>query len=333
MANSSVRYFIFDIESVADGDLISKVRYPGEALTPEKAIETYAAERMEQFGSEFIPYTFHLPVSIAVIKINADFKILDIVTLDAPKYRPHALTKLFWDGWKAYKMPTLVTFNGRTFDIPLLELAAFRFGIAIPQWFNIYAKNWEQKRGRYNQGSHLDLQDIITNFGATRLNGGLNLCANIVGRPGKMGVAGHMVQSLFNEGKMQEINDYCRCDVLDTYFVFLRTAVLMGDITLDREIELVAQTQAWLAEQAEEFPVYQEYLDQCEVWINPWDEADEADPVGADETDPVSADETDPVSANETDPVSADPDEAKGEFENGDDKPNADEPPQVNATE
>jgi len=95
----------------------------------------------------------------------------------------------------------------------------------------------------------------------------------------------------------------------------------------------VAQTQAWLAEQAEEFPVYQEYLDQCEVWINPWDEADEADPVGADETDPVSADETDPVSANETDPVSADPDEAKGEFENGDDKPNADEPPQVNATE
>lgn len=276
MANSSVRYFIFDIESVADGDLISKVRYPGENLSPEKAIETYAAERMEQFGSEFIPYTFHLPVSIAVVKINSDFEILDIVTLDAPEYRPHVLTKLFWEGWKAYKMPTLVTFNGRSFDIPLLELSAFRFGIPIPEWFNIYAKSWEQKRGRYNQGSHLDLQEVITNFGATRLNGGLNLCANIVGRPGKMGVAGHMVQSLYNEGKMQEINDYCRCDVLDTYFVFLRTAVLMGEITLDREIELVEHTQAWLADQAKEYPVYQEYLDQCETWVNPWDEPEES---------------------------------------------------------
>lgn len=276
MANSTVRYFIFDIESVADGELISKVRYPGQGLTAAKAIEVYSAELMEKFGSEFIPYTYHLPVSIAVIKINSDFEILDIVTLDAPQYRPHVLTKLFWDGWKAYQMPTLVTFNGRTFDIPLLELAAFRYGVAIPDWFNIYSKNWEQKRGRYNQGSHLDLQDIITNFGATRLNGGLNLCANIVGRPGKMGVAGHMVQSLFNEGKMQEINDYCRCDVLDTYFVFLRTAVLMGEISLDREIELVVQTQQWLADQADEFPVYREYLDQCDVWNNPWVEESSA---------------------------------------------------------
>lgn len=270
MANSTVRYFIFDIESVADGELIAKVRYPGQGLTAAKAIETYSAELMEKFGSEFIPYTYHLPVSIAVIKINSDFEILDIVTLDAPQYRSHVLTKLFWDGWRAYKMPTLVTFNGRTFDIPLLELAAFRYGIAIPEWFNIYSKNWEQKRGRYNQGSHLDLQDVITNFGATRLNGGLNLCANIVGRPGKMGVAGHMVQSLFNEGKMQEINDYCRCDVLDTYFVFLRTAVLMGEISLDREIELVDQTQQWLTDQTDQFPVYQEYLDQCRDWENPW---------------------------------------------------------------
>ena len=260
MANTSVRYFIFDIESVSDGDLISSVRYPGENLSSQKAIETYSAELFEKFGSEFIPYTYHLPVAIAVIKINSDFEILDIVTLDAPEYRSHVLTKLFWEGWKAYQMPTLVTFNGRTFDIPLLELAAFRYGVAIPEWFNIYAKNWEQKRGRYNQGSHLDLQDIITNFGATRLNGGLNLCANIVGCPGKMGVAGHMVQSLFNEGKMQEINDYCRCDVLDTYFVFLRTAVMMGDITIERENELVVQTKQWLTDQSEEFPVYREYL-------------------------------------------------------------------------
>lgn len=295
MPNPAARYFIFDIESVADGDLIAKVRYPGDRLTPAEAIDRYSAERMEQTGSEFIPYTFHLPVAIAIVKIDAEFQIIDIVTLDVPEYRPHVLTKHFWEGWKAYRMPTLVSFNGRSFDIPLMELSAFRFGVAIPEWFNIYGKSWEQKRGRYNQTSHLDLQEVITNFGATRLNGGLNLCANIVGRPGKMGVAGHMVQSLFNEGKLQEINDYCRCDVLDTYFVFLRTAVLMGEITLDRELELVEHTQTWLKDRAEEFPVYQEYLDQCSVWENPWaTEASEKEATGREGTENTTTDNTPP---------------------------------------
>ena len=36
-----------------------------------------------------------------------------------------------------------------------------------------------------------------------------------------------------NRGKLAEINNYCRCDVLDTYFVFLRTRVLVGQLTLD----------------------------------------------------------------------------------------------------
>ena len=35
-----------------------------------------------------------------------------------------------------------------------------------------------------------------------------------------------MVQDMYDAGRLAEINDYCRCDVLDTYFVFLRTRVL-----------------------------------------------------------------------------------------------------------
>ena len=167
-------------------------------------------------------------------------------------------------------MPTLVSFNGRTFDNPLLELAAYRFGISIPDWFNLNARTYEQKRNRYNQDSHLDLQEVMTNFSASRFNGGLNLAANLVGKPGKMGIAGHMVQDLYNEGQLRRINDYCRCDVLDTYFVLLRTKILTGEITLEREAELIAETTAWLEERAEEFPVYREYLEQCSPWENPW---------------------------------------------------------------
>jgi hypothetical protein len=33
---SDVGYFIFDVESAADGELIANVKYPGEALSPNK---------------------------------------------------------------------------------------------------------------------------------------------------------------------------------------------------------------------------------------------------------------------------------------------------------
>lgn len=271
MPSPAVSYLVFDIESIADGDLIAKVRYPSENYSPEKAIEVYCSERMEQFGTEFIPYTYHIPVSVAIIKIGVDLRIIDIVTLDSPEYRPHIITKHFWDGWKAYKMPTFVSFNGRTFDIPLMEMSAFRYGVSAPNWFNMQERTYDQKRNRYNHSSHLDLQEVLTNYGATRLNGGLNLVANILGKPGKMGIAGHMVQDLYNKGELNRINDYCRCDVLDTYFVLLRTKVLTGELTLDDEKRLIDDAMEWLEMKSEEFPVYKEYLGQCSTWTNPWE--------------------------------------------------------------
>jgi predicted PolB exonuclease-like 3'-5' exonuclease len=193
-----------------------------------------------------------------------------MVALDEPEYRPHMLTKHFWQGWDAYRRPTLVSFNGRTFDVPLMELAAFRYGLGVPGWFNVDAKTWDQNRNRYNLHAHLDLHDVLTNFGATRFNGGLNLAANVLGKPGKMDVQGHMVQDLHDEGKLAEVNDYCRCDVLDTYFVFLRVSVLLGRISLEREQELIETSRQWLEQRAASTPVYAMYLENWGRWENPW---------------------------------------------------------------
>jgi predicted PolB exonuclease-like 3'-5' exonuclease len=266
----SVRYLVFDIESVADPALVAKLRYPGEGLSPEKAVARYRQELLEKYDSDFIPYTFQLPVSVAIAKVSSDFKLFDLVTLDEPAYRPHVITENFWRGWDKYNRPTLVSFNGRTFDIPLLELAAFRYGLSLPAWFNVHAKSFEQTRNRFNLEAHIDLQELFTNFGSTRFNGGLNLAANLLGKPGKMDVQGHMVQDLYNEGKLAEINDYCRCDVLDTYFVFLRTRVLLGQITLDEEHGLIAETKTWLTRKASEQRAYALYLERWGDWPNPW---------------------------------------------------------------
>ncbi len=273
---SSVRYFVFDIESVADGTLVSKLRYPDQQLAPPEAVQRYREELIEKHGSDFIPYTFQLPVSLVIGKVSDDFQLLDLVALDEPEFRPHIITEHFWRGWEGYQRPTLVTFNGRTFDVPLMELAAFRYGLSVPGWFDTQARSYEQHRNRYNLNSHLDLHDMLTNFGATRFTGGLNLAANLLGKPGKMDVQGHMVQDLYNENKLAEINDYCRCDVLDTYFVFLRTCVLLGQITLQREKQLIADTRQWLEERQEATPIYATYLQNWGDWANPWEQEDAA---------------------------------------------------------
>jgi 3'-5' exonuclease len=269
-----VRYLVFDVESVADGSLISKLRFPAEGFDPEEAIARYRGELLEQHGSDFIPYTFQLPISIVVAKVDAEFRLLDLVALDEPEYRPHMLTSHFWRGWEAYKRPTWVTFNGRTFDMPLLELAAFRYGVNLSSWFALSGKSFENPRNRYNVEAHLDLHDLLTNFGASRFHGGLNLAANLLGKPGKMDVQGFMVQDLYDERKFDEINDYCRCDVLDTYFVFLRCSVMVGRLTLEAEQQRVAETRQWLEQRSADMPIFAAYLERWGSWENPWQESE-----------------------------------------------------------
>ena len=76
--------------------------------------------------------------------------------------------------------------------------------------------------------------------------GGLNLLSKLLGKPGKMSVQGDMVYQLHLAGKAQEINDYCMFDTLDTFFVFLRTRMLTGEMTLEEEHIAVLKAKEWL---------------------------------------------------------------------------------------
>ena len=94
--SEEVSHLVFDCESIADGALIAKVRYPGESLSPEDAIARYQAELMETKGTTFIPYTFQVPISVVIAKVAKDFRLIDIVSLDEPQFRSHVITAHFW---------------------------------------------------------------------------------------------------------------------------------------------------------------------------------------------------------------------------------------------
>ena len=260
-AGPTTGFLVFDTESVPDGRLLAQVKYPGEDLTPEAAIEKARNEAREQArdGSDFLPVTFQVPVAVCVLRVGSDFLPQAIACLDAPAFRTPEIVRQFWRGVGHYPRAKLVTFNGRGFDLPLMELAAFDHGCSAKDYF-------QGSRNRYN-GNHIDLFDWLSNFGAFRLVGGLNLMAKRGRRPagvGKMEVAGDQVYDMHRAGRLQEINDYCMFDTLDTYFVFLRTRVLLGEMSAEQEEQLTRRARAWLGSKVVTLPALRQYLEKCE---------------------------------------------------------------------
>jgi 3'-5' exonuclease len=262
-----VKYLVFDVESVPDPKLISKVKYPGERLDDRDSVHRFQQELLEMSGgvSDFVPVTFQYPVSISIAKVRADYTLLDLVCLDDPEFRPDEMVRLFWLGVEeVYDAASLVTFNGRGFDIPLLELMAYRYGYSAKRHFR------DKYAGRNRYGAkHIDLQDWLSNYNAIRMYGGLNLLAKVIGKPGKMQIRGDEVYSMFLDGRVRDINNYCIHDVLDTYFVFLRTRVLSGDITIIQEQDIVKGTKNFLEDSQERIPALTEYLANWGDW-DPW---------------------------------------------------------------
>ena len=244
-ATTRTAFLVVGTACVPDGRLLAAVRYAGENLTPEAAV----ARAHIDAGDAPLPVTFQVPVGVCVLRLGPDFTLLNFKCLDAPHFRPREIVNQFWFGATHYKAK-LVTFNGRGFDLPLLELAAFRYGIA--------ARDHYLARDRYR--GPIDLTDWFTNFGACRLSGGLDLLAKLLGKPGSTASGGRVYQ-LHQEGKLAEINDDCLCDTLDTYFVFLRTRVLTGDISREQEAALADRAKELLAAKAAEHPALRRYLD------------------------------------------------------------------------
>lgn len=219
--------------SVPDRALLASVRPSGVENAPGTTED----------ASEPVPVSLQTPVAVCVLRVAPDLTLLNFKCLDAPHFRPREIVNQFWFGVTHYNA-RLITFNGRAFDLPLLELAAFRYGIQ--------ARDYYLARDRYR--GPIDLQDWFTNSGAYTLAGGLDVLAKLIGKPGRLFAPKAPTESL------AEINDRCLCDALDTYFVFLRTRVMTGDITGDQEAALVASAQSLLRAKVTEAPVLGRYL-------------------------------------------------------------------------
>jgi predicted PolB exonuclease-like 3'-5' exonuclease len=222
-----IHYLVFDIETRVDKDLVKQVYDPENGLTLEQAYDTARDQILERSGqqSDFFPIPFHIPIAISTLQADEKYRIRSLGCFGADRYPESELVAKFWEVFERTR--TLVTFNGRTFDLPVLESRALKHGLSLPRYFAAGEGRSTFRGSRYSDTYHIDLCDYLSNFGAHPRNA-LNLWAKLTGLPGKYTIAGEDVEYLFRQGRQKEVNQYCMTDVLQTYLLFLRVELLRG---------------------------------------------------------------------------------------------------------
>lgn len=128
----------------------------------------------------------------------------------------------------------LVTWNGRTFDLPVIVVRSLKHRIACG-WY--YADR--DVRYRYSAEKHCDLMDHMADFGASRPMK-LGDFVRLVGLPGKTDVCGSDVHAMYlragnfpaESGELRaRVARYCLQDTVQTAVAFIATRHLAGKLS------------------------------------------------------------------------------------------------------
>lgn len=196
-------YLVLDIETVPDPELYDAPETPPG---PDRA-------------TPFPPLHCHRPVCIGVLWLDDAYRFRRIGIMGDGKDEKGMLHA--FSAFVGRYQPDLVTYNGRSFDLPVLALRSLRHGVPMGWYYQ------GKLRNRYTEEGHLDLCDMLSDHGASR-SLSLDAVARLIGLPGKIGVDGSQVEGLYKGGQLAAIKHYCLADVAQTSLLFLRFRLLQG---------------------------------------------------------------------------------------------------------
>ena len=220
---------VFDIETIPDIGSGRRL-YELEGLSDADVAKIMFHKRREETGdSEFLRHHLHRIVAISVVMRRADQ--LKVWSLGDEKSDEADLIRRFFDGIEKYA-PTLVTWNGGGFDLPVLHYRSLVHSIAAPRYWDTGDLDrdfkWNNYISRFHW-RHTDLMDVLAGY-QPRASAPLDDIAQMLGLPGKLGMDGSKVWDAYQAGKLGEIRDYCETDVLNTYLVYLRFELIRGSL-------------------------------------------------------------------------------------------------------
>ncbi|MDR2007518.1 MAG: 3'-5' exonuclease [Alphaproteobacteria bacterium] len=232
--------FIFDIETIPDD--IAAFNLIGEDSADLSSLEK-RREALAQYHlkitdgkNDFLRQPFHKVVAISFLVASIDYtgdgqeiiKFKEIRSGGDVNSTEKDLIRGFFATIDKLK-PRIISFNGKGFDIPVLKYRAMKYGIT-GDFFHNSGNKYESYSNRYASNWHGDLLDVLSDFGlSARIK--LNEVCSILDFPGKFGVDGSNVSTMFDGGQLEDIRNYCETDVLNTYLVYLRYILHTGKIT------------------------------------------------------------------------------------------------------
>lgn len=246
---------VFDIETVPDIELVRQYYELDSSLSEIEICQHAFSAQKEKSGSEFLPIYWHRVVSIASVICDEYGKFIKVGNFgkksaestetksnaDSSAFAHLADERAILSDFLRFinsKEPRLVSFNGRGFDLPTIMLRAMKYNLSAFGYFESEnaskTKNkWENYRARYSEKWHTDLLECLGNFGSVR-NLNLDNVCKMLGIVGKYEVSGGDVYSLYYDRKdIEKIDFYCQSDVLNTYWLYLKYAILKDELRLE----------------------------------------------------------------------------------------------------
>ncbi len=235
--------FVFDIETIPDEEAaINLIGIDKSANKQEKreALKKYHLE-ITDGKNDFLRQPFHKIVAISFLEADIarennqeQYHLTNIKSGGTVNSTEEELVKGFFSYLKK-KTPRFVTFNGRTFDLPVLKYRAMKHKISAP-WLYKIGDKWNNYSQRYSLDWHCDLLEAFSDFGAsTRIK--MNEICSILDLPGKGGIDGSKVMDYYDSGKVEDIRNYCESDVINTYLLYLNYQHFTGTINSHSFIE------------------------------------------------------------------------------------------------
>lgn len=252
---------VFDIETIPDTGLGKRI-HGLEGLSDDDIAKAMATKQIQKTGgSGFLPLHQHCVVAISVLYRQADNSV-KLWSLGSETSDEKELVKRFFDGIERMT-PTLVSWNGSGFDLPVLHYRSLAYGINASRYWERGAREHQFRYDNYlsrYHWRHIDLMDVLASHNL-RSAAPLDEISIMLGLPGKMGMQGKRVWETYLEGDIKSIRRYCETDVLNTYLIYLRWELIAGELSAEGYERACADVQAMLTKSEQDH--LQQYL---KIW-------------------------------------------------------------------
>jgi predicted PolB exonuclease-like 3'-5' exonuclease len=207
----------FDPDDVKLGNLKDQVKIDAKLKDAEANFRENSVKKMS-----VTPSLAQLCTFVGMKYDTGTEEVLEKVSIQVTKDYDADDLDAATDGWefirKMYQERTpMVSFNGIGFDMPIM------WHRAISQDIPVNRSMYDRLTPRYGNMFHYDLLGILAGWTLDKMKGHkLDFFLNLYGIGSKGGMDGSQVYGAWQEGKYNEIQQYCESDVLQTCKLFKR---------------------------------------------------------------------------------------------------------------